>query len=325
MGCSYGLLHHGYNFPFLWRFCHVPIHHSVFVFGDKANAEADALPLGINLDNPDGYILAGFHDLSWVVNAAIGQFRDMDKSFDSLFQPSKGTEIGQVCDHCIHHLADGVPLHHAIPWVWHGPAYAEANAFFLPVDVEDEYIHFLPNFYRLARMFHSAPGYLGDMHQAIGSSQIHKSAKWSDAGDAAMPYFAFLERLEEFFLLGPAPFAQGSSFGEDKSVPLAVQLDDFQEKFFAYKALPQFVGFPVRLMRRRELRCRHKAAKSAHLDDKTSAVEARHRSLERFSTLVQAFRLQPVMFLFGLGYREDQVSLSILRPHDVDQNLLPWL
>ncbi len=126
-------------------------------------------------------------------------------------------------------------LVHQSPWVWLKAFDAEANPF--PFVVQMQYIHvnFVTHFHHFARMSYPMPGELGDMHQAIGASQVDKGPEMTQAGNDAPSNFTFAELVHKLFLLPLTPLASCRPLRKNQASATAVDLNNLQRQCLAYE------------------------------------------------------------------------------------------
>ena len=99
------------------------------------------------------------------------------------------------------------------------------------------------------------PGELGQVHQTVGPTEIHKGAEIAEARDDTPANLALAERIEQAILLLAAPFAHRGALGEDQAVATTIQLDDLEPEVSPHELAQR--GFPVGLIAALGVNCRN--------------------------------------------------------------------
>ncbi len=112
-------------------------------------------------------------------------FADVNQAFNAGFKLHESTVA-----HHIHHGSlnlgiDRILLNHSVPRILTQLFEAEGDFFFFPIDIQDRHFDFLVNVDHFRWMANSFPTHIGDMEQAVDSTQIHKSAKLGNVLDDA--------------------------------------------------------------------------------------------------------------------------------------------
>src|SRR3954467_11133483 len=152
----------------------------------------------------------------------------MDKALDAGFDFHESA-IGHEIDHLAFDLcAHRILLFDAVPWIRKLLLEAEANAFFLAVDVENDNVDVLADLEDFRRVADTAPAQISDMEQAIHSVQVNKCAEVRDVLDGAfanVPRRHFAQKLlaafRAFLLDEFAP-------GKNNILPFLIDFNDFE-------------------------------------------------------------------------------------------------
>ena len=104
----------------------------------------------------DAYDLERHHvpfvdDLAWVLDAAIGELRDVDEAFHRPIQPGEGAEGDELRHLSGHDLPDLVLINDGIPLLGLGPADAQGDLLRLRVHLHHVHVHFLTDLEQLFR------------------------------------------------------------------------------------------------------------------------------------------------------------------------------
>src|SRR5687768_10271308 len=106
--------------------------------------------------------------------------------------------------------------------------HAERYAILLLVELEYFSRHFVANADDFGRMFHSPPCEIGDMQQAIYTSQIHERAVIGDVLDNTLYHGAFCQICKQSLAVRTLAFFQNRPTGYNHIVTLAIELDDLE-------------------------------------------------------------------------------------------------
>ncbi len=130
-------------------------------------------------------------------DAAVAQFRNMDKSFKVIIDLGECAKLGQAGDLAFYQLADLVLCYIIIPRIVLELSQGESDAFAFSVDADDFYLYFLPDLQHLFGVVDMVPGNFREMHQAVGAVDIHKCTEISQAGDPARVYHALFQIFKQ--------------------------------------------------------------------------------------------------------------------------------
>ena len=86
-----------------------------------------------------------------VHEAAFGQLRDMDQTFQAFLQTGEGAEVDHIRDHSLHHLADVVADVHALPRIGAQPFEAQCDLLRLGFDLDYDHFHLIAGLHHLGR------------------------------------------------------------------------------------------------------------------------------------------------------------------------------
>ena len=108
--------------------------------------------------------------------------------------------------------------------------HAQRNAVLLGVELEDLGGNFVAHIEHFARVTDTAPGQIGDVQQAIDTTEVDKCAVIGDVLDDTLDDSAFLEVFDELFAILVGGRFENGAPRHDDVVALAVQLDDFEPR-----------------------------------------------------------------------------------------------
>jgi hypothetical protein len=111
--------------------------------------EAGALVNGVNIQHNRFDFIALLEEFSRIGDALVGQFGDVDQTFDTIFDFDENTEIGQARDLALNRCAWWVLGGQGAPWIGGGLAQAQGDAAVFGVHAKYhgfDMIAFLENF-----------------------------------------------------------------------------------------------------------------------------------------------------------------------------------
>ena len=160
-----------------------------------------------------------------------GAFRklgDMNQPLKLLLQYDKRAIGGDVANDARHAHSGPVALLGRGPWVGMQLLDAQRHSFSLLIDAQNQHVYLLPLAEQRAGVHDPAPGYLGDVDQALYPTQIDESAEISQIGDGSFESVASMHALEQIdTFIGRH---QGRPLGEDEAAVGLIDLDDLDSQ-----------------------------------------------------------------------------------------------
>ena len=161
-------------------------------------------------------------------------FGNVHQTLDALLDFNEGTVVSQVGDLAEQAGTGRVTAGNANPRIVAQLLHAQGDAVLLGVELEDLGGDFVAHGQHFGRVTDTAPGQVGDVQQAIDTTEVHECAVVGDVLDDTLDGGAFLEVLEELFaILVSGGFEHGTT-GHHDVVALAIQLDDLEFKGLAF-------------------------------------------------------------------------------------------
>ena len=176
----------------------------------------------------------------------------MHQSFNAVLKPDK---------HAITHHVDDLPLNlcpnritmlDIIPGTGSLLLEAQRNLLVLLVDTDDDALDFLIELNDLRRMRYPAPAQIGNVQQAVQTSQIHKDAEVGNVLDNALTPLTDLDFRQDFFFAAPPFFFDELAPGYDNISTFHVDLENLAVHLFTDEPADVTGLSDIHLRRRQE-------------------------------------------------------------------------
>src|SRR5437764_509672 len=161
----------------------------------------------------------------------------MNQSLDPIFNTSKGPEGSDLRYNASHHLPGCIAFLNRRPRVDLCAFDRECDLLFVFIDTQDLNFDILSDVEDLTGMIDTAPSKLADMNQPVCPSQIDEGSEIGEVAYHAFAYFPRSQLIEEFLATALTPLLYGQPLGEDQTVACAIDLNDFELKFFVLHTL----------------------------------------------------------------------------------------
>ena len=125
----------------------------------------------------------------------------MYQTFDALFDFREAAVIGEIGNLSDNTATLGVAASDLYPWVLAQLLETQRHTVALAIELEDFDIHFLANFYDLARVLDTLPGHIGNVQQPVDTTEVYKRAVVGQVLDHALHGLAFLQVFKQFLAL----------------------------------------------------------------------------------------------------------------------------
>ena len=152
----------------------------------------------------------------------------MDEALDAVLDADERAEGDQLGDLAGHNLADGVGAGECLPRIFLGGLERQGDALAIHVDVENLDGDFLANLDDLGRVVDVLPGQLGDVNQAVDTTEIDERAKVDDGGNDAGAHLALLQGVQEVRADLGLGLLEPCAAGQDHVVAVLVEFDDLR-------------------------------------------------------------------------------------------------
>ncbi len=196
---------------------------------DLFHAERDFLVLHVYFQHDRFDLVADIHQLGRMPNVARPRhLGNVDETLDSLLQFDERAVVGDRHDFSAYSRAHGVFLVDVGPWVRQKLLEPQRNTLAVPVDVENFYIEQGPDVHDLRGMSHPPPRHVGDMKQAVESTQVDERTEVGDVLDHTFPDLSDQELLDQRLALFLALSLEDDTPGNDDITATLVELDDLE-------------------------------------------------------------------------------------------------
>ena len=196
---------------------------------ELAQAEGDFLLFAVDAEHDRFDFLVRLEHVGRLGDAlGPGKFGDVNQAFDAGFEFHERAVRHEV-DHLAFDLgADGILLLDVVPRIGELLLEAEADAFFLAVDVQDHDVDVLADFEQLRRMADAAPAHIGDVQQAVDAVEVDERAEIGDVLDGALADIAGGHLGEQFLAAFDAFLLDEFAAGKNDVLPLLVDFDNLE-------------------------------------------------------------------------------------------------
>ena len=185
------------------------------------------VPVDVRHDRLDR--VARRHDLRGVLDLLRPRhLRDMDEAFDPLLELDEGAVVGDRHDLAADLLASGVGLFRVVPRVFLRLLETQGNSLRLRVVLEDLDLDLVADLEDLGRVVDPAPGHVGDVEEAVQTSQVHEGPVVGQVLDCAAQDTSLLEQLQSLLLLGLLLDLDDRLARQDDVAPFLVHRNDLE-------------------------------------------------------------------------------------------------
>src|ERR1043166_256861 len=282
--------------------------------------EADALVLGVDVQDHDVDRVALLHDFRRMLNALRpAHVGNVNQAVDPRLDFDEGAEAGQVAHLSIDPRADRIPLRQHHPRILLRLLHAERDLLFAWIDLEHHRLDRLADAHELRRVTHIAgPAHLADVHQAFDPRlQLDERAVVGDRHDLARDAGAdrillgdILPRIRMQLLQPEANALPGPIDIEDLDLELLADLHHLRRMGHAS---PRHVGDV------------QQAVHAAEVDERTEVGDVLDHAFARLvdlELLHQLFALARPLVLENDTTRDDDVAATLVELDDLELELL---
>ena len=156
------------------------------------HAQRNLLFVLVDSEDNDVHFIARINEFGRVINS-LGprHFADVNQAFDSVFQLDERTVRHDV-DHFATNLrADGVFPFDIVPGTLFLLLEAQSDLFFVAIDVKDHHFDFLVDLDHFGWVTNAAPAHVGDVQQAVDSTQVNERTEIGDVLDRSLTQLTF--------------------------------------------------------------------------------------------------------------------------------------
>ena len=148
------------------------------------------------------YFVAYLHEvLSRTQVLAPRHFRYVDQTFYTRSDFDECTVVGHNDNFALHVVAHLEVRIESIPRMRSQLLQTQCDTFLFVVEVEDNYVQLLVEFYNFVRIAYAAPRQVGDVDQTVYATQVDEYTVRCDILDNTLEYLSLLEFADDFLLL----------------------------------------------------------------------------------------------------------------------------
>ena len=148
------------------------------------------------------YFVTYLHEvLSRTQVLAPRHFRYVDQTFYARSDFDECTVVSHHNDFTLHVVANLQVRIQCIPRMRSQLLQTQCNTFLFVVEVEDNYVQLLIEFYNFVRIAYAAPRQVGDVDQTVYATQVDEYTVRCDILDNTLEYLSLLEFADDFLLL----------------------------------------------------------------------------------------------------------------------------
>src|SRR5689334_13525228 len=294
-------------------------HHPGILLG-LLHAERNLLLRLVDLENHRFDGLADAHDLGRVPDVSSpAHLRDVHQALDPGLDLHEGPVVGDGHHLALHPGPDRVLGRDVLPGIGLELLHPQADAFALPVDVQNLDLDLLANRDHLGGMRHSTVRHVGDVEQSVDATKVDESAEVGDVLDHALPHLADSQLLHQVLaLVGPLVLQDHPAADHDVPAPL-VELDDLE-----------FVGLAQQLIDvgdspERDLTTGEEGVHAHQIHDDPALDLLDQGAFDRLIVLVGHADLFPDPHEVGLLLGEDDRTFLVLQVLQKNLDLIPFL
>ena len=275
-----------------------------------ANAEGDFLFLAVDGEH-DGFDFGALLENIRRLGDALGprEFSDVHEAFDTGFEFDEGTVRHEIDDLAFDFFADGILRFDAFPRIGELLLEAEADAFLVLVDIENDNVDFLANLEQLGRMSNTTPAHIRDVQQAVEPVEVDERAEVGDVLDGTLADVAGHHLGEERGTAGSAFLFDQFAAGKNDVLPLHVDLNNLELEGLADEGV-QILGRD-----NVELRCRQEGF-DPDIDDETALDDGLDAAIDGAAFVADREDLVPVLAELGAFFGENDHAVLVFEAFD---------
>ena len=244
-----------------------------------------------------------------------GEFGDVHEAFDTGFEFDKCAVGHQVDDLAFDAGAHRVLGLDVVPRVGELLLEAEADPFFLAVDVQNDHVDVLADLEDFGRVADAAPAHIGDMEQTVDAVEVDERAEIGDVLDRALADIARGHFAEQFLAAFEAFLFDQLAAGKNDVLPLLVDLNNLEFVSVADVLLEILGNDDVDLRGGQE-------SFHADVDEQAALDDGFDLAVDGAAFVADGEDALPVLLEFGLFLREDNHALFVLELLDQDVDLI---
>ena len=277
------------------------------------HAERDFLLFVIDLEDHHAHFVADLdHFVRMSDLTGPGHLADVDEAFDAVFETNERAVGHQVDDFAAMVRADWVALADIFPRIAGLLFEAEADAVAFGVVIEDHDFDLLTDVHDFRRVRDAAPRHVGDVQQAVETTEVDERTEVGDVLDLAFAQIADMQLFDEVLAVLLALFFEDFAARDDDVLAFNVDLDDFGFDFLADVFADVWGTTQI------DLRCRQEHG-HADVDEQAALDLAHDATLDAIAFFVAAENLVPTNLKVSLALGEDEVAGGLdLNDHDLD-------
>ena len=280
---------------------------------ELADAEGDLLISLVDAEHDGLDILTEGENIGRTGDAlGPGELGDVDESLDSLLDLHEGAVGHEVRDLSADLLTDREALLDAVPGIGLELLEAEADAFLVLVDLEDDDGEAVAGLDCLARMGEAGPGHVGDVEESVDTIEIEECPEIGDVLDGTLDLIAGAHGAEELLAALTALCLDEFAAAEDDVLAVLVELHDLEVVGIAHELGEILRGIDVHLGGGEE-------GLHADIDDQAALDDGLDAALDDALGLEQLHDLGPVLALRSLLLGKNDHSLVVLEA--LEENL----
>ncbi len=278
-------------------------------------AERDAALLGIDVQNFHVDFLRGREDFARMdVFLCPAHFGDVDQAFDTIFQLHEGAVIGDVGNLALEACTNRITDVDAIPRVGTKLLHAERDTLGVRVDLDDLDFDFLTNFHNLRRMIDPLPAHVGDVQEAVDTTQVNERTIIGDVLDDTLADVALCHVGNDLCALFGTALFEDCATRDNNVAASTVQLEDLEWLDFAHQWANVANRADVHLATRKE------GVHTAKVDREATFDAAGNSTFDGLFGVEAFFQFDPALFAAGLVTGQDSVAKGVFDAIKVDIN-----
>jgi hypothetical protein len=200
-------------------------------------AEAQAVPLGVERDDLELERLALVDDVTRMGDALVGQLADVDQALEAVADADERAEVDELGDRAVDDVADLEVRDRGVPRVGLQAADRQADPATLVVDVDDLGLDLVADLVAGLGVVDLVPRELALVDEAVDAAEVDEHAERARSSGRAGDLLADLQAAEQLVALLAALLVQGDLLRQDQAVRLAVDLEDLEPELAADERL----------------------------------------------------------------------------------------